>query len=95
MSEYNEIMKNAKGHEKKYAAFDPNKGKKNIIKLSIVCVIALVLLLCILFRKEIISSIDWYKFLRFFASLSSSSIFSSAFVTNFFIIKSRQEEKKI
>lgn len=59
MSEYNEIMKNAKGREKKYAAFDPNKGKKNIIKLSIVCVIALVLLLCILFRKEIMNN---YRF---------------------------------
>ena len=59
MSEYNDIMKNAKGREKKYAAFDPNKGKKNIIKLSIICVIALILLLCILFRKEIMNN---YRF---------------------------------
>ena len=53
MSEYNEIMKNAKGHSKKYAAFDPNKQKKTIIKLVIALVVALVVLVSILKMDEI------------------------------------------
>lgn len=53
MSEYNEIMKNAKGHGKKYAAFDPNKQKKTIIKLVIGLCIALAALLVIFKSDEI------------------------------------------
>ena len=59
MSEFNEIMRNAKGREKKYAAFDPNKNKKTIIKLAVLVAIAAIGLYLLINWKRIIND---YKF---------------------------------
>ncbi|HAV89989.1 MAG TPA: hypothetical protein DCW44_01770 [Eubacterium sp.] len=59
MSEFNEIMRNAKGREKKYAAFDPNKNKKTIIKLAVAVAIAGICLYLIINWNNLMND---YKF---------------------------------